>query len=227
MCRGATGRLRAESGGVRLGERLLDGTPQDSWRSAVSNRPSDSYDRELLKTSDAERLLARASELDVARRAGSDVADLRAAASEAGISPQAFDAALAEMQRGRGGESIGVPILPSRRGRWRAIALIVFLVLGSSLWFLQRRANAIVVEAISARTVEESILLRCLAPSEAAELARPLLSEDWNTIVINPEAAPRRVTVRGRPAELAAVKAELAKHEAADAPACRAPTLAP
>ena len=61
-------------------------------------RRSPAYpDSGVLPEAAAERLLARASELDAARRRGAAVSDLRAAAEEAGISPQAFDAALAEL----------------------------------------------------------------------------------------------------------------------------------
>jgi hypothetical protein len=46
----------------------------------------------------AERLLQRASELDVAERSSAKLAQLRDAAVEAGISATAFDKALAEMR---------------------------------------------------------------------------------------------------------------------------------
>ncbi len=59
----------------------------------MQNRPGD-RDPEVLSEPAAARLLARASELDELRRAGTSVADLRAAAAEAGISAPAFDAAL-------------------------------------------------------------------------------------------------------------------------------------
>ena len=63
----------------------------------------------------AERLLERASELDAALRGGTlAVSDLRSAATEAGISPEAFDAALAELRRAE-----EVPA-PNVRGQPRA-----------------------------------------------------------------------------------------------------------
>lgn len=193
----------------------------------MSNHSPESPDRKVLPKSDAERLLARASELDVARRAGLAVDELRAAATEAGISPQAFDAALAEMRGARKPPHDGLMTLPSLLGRWRLIALVAFLISCAGLVFVQRRASAIAAEAISARTVEESILLRCLAPAEAAEIMRPLLSQPWNTIVINPESSPNRVRVRGRPFELSRAKAELATYEGDGAGACPVPSPEP
>lgn len=193
----------------------------------MSDRPSESPPRTLLPKPEAERLLVRASELDVARRTGSAVDELRAAATEAGISPQAFDAALAEMQGGRRHASKSMLTIPSLLGRWHIIALVAFLIACAGLIYMQRRASDVAVEAISARTVEESILLRCLAPAEAAELMRPLLNQPWNTIVINPESSPNRVRVRGRTFELSRAKAELAKHEGDGSAACPVPPAEP
>jgi hypothetical protein len=51
---------------------------------------------ERLPPEAARRLLARASEIDAARGADPSVAELREAAREAGIAPEAFEAALAE-----------------------------------------------------------------------------------------------------------------------------------
>lgn len=58
-------------------------------------------DRELSEDA-AHRLLARAVELDEHRASHVRVAQLRDIALEAGISPRAFDEALAESQRTRG-----------------------------------------------------------------------------------------------------------------------------
>ena len=49
-------------------------------------------------------------------------------------------------------------------------------------------------------TSEESILLRCLTPGEAAELIRPVLNEDGATIVVRSAQAPRVITIRATPA---------------------------
>jgi len=76
----------------------------------------------------ASRLLARASELDAVRDDDLAVADLRAAAAEAGISGLAFDAALAELRRtGRPQTSEGMP------RRRRGLRLGAALVAGAAL----------------------------------------------------------------------------------------------
>jgi hypothetical protein len=191
----------------------------------MMHRPPESRDRTHLATTDAERLLKRASELDVARRAGSAVDELRAAATEAGISPQAFDAALAEMRGRRGGPGLGPPTLPSLLGRWRIVGLVAFLIAVAAMILLQRQANSVAVEAISARTVEESVLLHCVTPDEAAEIVRPLLQNPWNTIVINPESSPGRVRIRGRTFELSRAKTELAKYDGDGSAACPVPPV--
>jgi len=57
-------------------------------------------DRESVRLSDesARTLLTRATELDSARLSGASIAELRAAAVDAGIAPEAFEQALAEAQ---------------------------------------------------------------------------------------------------------------------------------
>lgn len=71
----------------------------------------------------ASRLLARASELDALRNDDVAVADLRAAAAEAGISAPAFDAALAELRHtGRVPANDGLP--RRRRGVRSGAALL-------------------------------------------------------------------------------------------------------
>ena len=91
-------------------------------------------DREILSSKVADRLLARAAELDSRQGAGAEIASLRAAAAEAGIRPAAFDAALAEMRAPREGP-VGLAAVPhgGRRSRRVAIALcisIVVLIIG-------------------------------------------------------------------------------------------------
>ena len=68
---------------------------------------------DLLSEAARERVLARASEIDAAR--GTRVADLRAAATEAGISAEAFDQALAELESEEGGVAIAAPKASRRR----------------------------------------------------------------------------------------------------------------
>lgn len=190
----------------------------------MQNRPPPPTepDREVLSEPVASRLLERASELDVAGGAGSALADLRAAAAEAGISARAFDAALAELQ-GNGNPS--VPEVQKRlqpRSRMRAFTtvLVALLAAGAMAVFYDRAATG---EAAvpGAPIVEEAILLRCLSPGEAAELIRPLLPLSSNSVVYSAAYAPRVLTVRATEEQMQNVKSMLDKYEGA-AGACPA-----
>ena len=100
----------------------------------MSQRPG--RDEELARLSDdtAEHLLARATQLDSARTSGASIAELRRAAAEAGIAPEAFDQALLEM-RGSMPETAESARTHSRSHSLMriavmvAITLIVFIVL--------------------------------------------------------------------------------------------------
>jgi len=81
---------------------------------------------EVLTESARERVLQRAIEIDAAR--GTPVADLRAAAAEAGISTEAFDQAMAELE----GESATVA-RPQSRSRPRTLWLAVSVVLALAI----------------------------------------------------------------------------------------------
>jgi hypothetical protein len=70
---------------------------------------------ERLSEEAARRLLERATELEAARSAGLSVAELREAAREAGITPDAFEQALTEF-RGADPSSL---MVPPPAGRWR------------------------------------------------------------------------------------------------------------
>jgi DNA-binding transcriptional ArsR family regulator len=73
-------------------------------------------DTELLPEETARRLLARASELEVARGAAVSVGELREAARAAGIAPSAFEQALAEL-RDRDGMTVAPAGLVATRSR--------------------------------------------------------------------------------------------------------------
>ena len=89
----------------------------------MQNQVPGDRDPEVLSEPAAARLLARASELDELRRAGSTVAELRAAAAEAGISARAFDAALTELQVAEQERMPAVRQQPPRRSRMLALAV--------------------------------------------------------------------------------------------------------
>ena len=96
----------------------------------MHKRPLAEPDAEVLPEQVASRLLTRASELDAAQRAGSAVAELRAAATEAGISSAAFDAALSELHEGKG--QVPDEIKPRRRvPMWAFSAVVAALTIGA------------------------------------------------------------------------------------------------
>ncbi|MGI9077636.1 MAG: hypothetical protein ACR2G6_09945 [Gemmatimonadaceae bacterium] len=184
----------------------------------MQNDPPAKSEAEVLPEAIAERLLARASELDVESGGGSSVIDLRAAAAEAGISPAAFDAALAELQTK---QEVPLPNVRERRRRpsrmWALTVLIAALIAGV---YARQRAPASEIASPGAPIVEETILLRCLSPREAAELIRPLLALRSNSVVHSSEQLSRLLTVRATQAQLQNVKSVLEKYEGAGSPTC-------
>lgn len=190
----------------------------------MQSRSPSEPDPEHLSEPAAARLLKRASELDAARRAGSAVADLRAAAAEAGISTPAFDAALAELH---GKANAPVPAAKTGRSRrtrtWALGTAIAVLVATGALVVSRLVLPADAALMSSAPILEESILLRCLSPGEAGELVRPLLRERGNLVVVNPSQAPRILTIRATAAQLTNVKAALEKYEGGGSAACSLP----
>ena len=74
-----------------------------------------SRDAERLPEEAARRLLERASELEAARSAELSVAELRAAAREAGIMPSAFEQALAEYRGADLSSPAAAALAPQRR----------------------------------------------------------------------------------------------------------------
>ena len=187
----------------------------------MNNRPPSRPDSEILSEPVAARLLERASELDVAHRAGSAVVDLRAAAAEAGISASAFDAALVELH-----DSQKTP-LPfagaSTRRRSRTWALIGAVAALIALYAIARSRAPTPVSDVAVPgvpIVEEAIQLRCLSPGEAAELIRPLLQLRSNTVVYSPANAPRLIVIRATVAQMRSVRSLLEKHEGVGSPTC-------
>src|SRR5688500_4326532 len=128
-------------------------------------------DRQILPDPVATRVLERASELEALRRAGASVADLRAAAVEAGISESAFEEALGEIQRA---DSAGAPAVrrPTLRRLRVAAAVVAFALLGTAVYVIPRIAPA---PESAAAVIEQTFTLRCIPANEAASMLRPIL----------------------------------------------------
>lgn len=190
----------------------------------MPNPPPSPPDPKLLTDLKAARLLERASELDLARTAGTRIAELRAAAAEAGISHESFDAALAELDAEGNAPA---PPPPPRSSPWKRVTLIggltgVILAGSAALLF----ATYLFPNAVSRLDLpmeEETIALTCIAPSDAAGLARPILFLPENTIVVSPEHAPRVLKIVATQEQIRQVKAKLAEHDVAGSASCSVP----
>lgn len=182
-------------------------------------------DSERLSDAAAKRLLTRASELDAT---GAAVTDLRAAAAEAGISPQAFDAALAELRGAEQASAVDVAPPPARR---RRRGRLLAVVLGLVFWVIMRSRAPSDVEVgapPSGAMVEETLLLSCLAPQQAAELIRPHLALPTNTIEIPAAPGSRTLNVFATPEQLQEVRSVLDRQDVVGSAACAvAPGSAP
>ncbi len=179
--------------------------PHDSRRSSPS-------DDRIIPDPIASTLLRRATELDATLGDGTTVAQLREAAAEAGITNTAFDAALAELNDAPTLVRSDGPRVPSRR---RYLALAVggaAMLLGVVFALSQSSASSGAPFAIGASMIDETIPLRCLSPSDAAELVRPLLPLRENGILIRAEA-PHTIRVRGTATQVERVRAEIERHE--------------
>lgn len=181
----------------------------------MNQHPASERERKVLSEQLATRVLTRASELDAALKAGATVAELRRAALEAGISAEAFEAALAELQddaarvpdanvrRVRGGRG-------GRGGRSWFFAVVIGLVMTVGAYGIARRRTP---DVLAVPMVEEAFVLRCLAPGQAAALVRPLMRLPQNTVTISPERAPGMITGRGTPDQMQQVRLLLDRYE--------------
>lgn len=170
-------------------------------------------DPEILSNPVAERVLTRASELDAALRGGTmAVSELRSAAVEAGIAPEAFDAALAEV---RDVEEAPVPNVADRslayRWRW-ALGVAAVLIAVGSLGVARVSPNAAAVPMI-----EKTFLLRCLSAGQAARLIRPVLDLPTNAVTASADGV---LIIQATSAQIERVQSVLDPYEGARAPAC-------
>ena len=175
----------------------------------------------VLTESQATRLLQRASELDAARSAHLQLAELRSAATQAGISAGAFDAALEELQQADARASTQPSAPPQGRTRWRRVALSAVAVVGMLVMFASMR----VVPAAEASAVEEVFLLRCLSPTEARTFIAPILRRSG--AAYTPANAQRVLVVRGSQAQIDDVRSTLDQLEGSSSTACTARPVTP
>jgi hypothetical protein len=187
----------------------------------VNKRDPADNDAEVLPEPVADRLLSRASELDAIRTSGAAVSDLRAAAVEAGISAPAFDAALAEL-RGAEGSRVHARKQPPRRRRLRIFATVAAVLIAFGTFaFMRTTIPSDAAQVAGAPMVEETILLDCLEPGEAAALVRPILNLRTNTVVHSLSDAPRALTIRATPAQIQRVKSMLGQYADPASAACK------
>jgi hypothetical protein len=187
----------------------------------VETPPRSALDSDILSERVAQRVLARASELDAERDARGSIAELRTIAMEAGISAQAFDAALAEV--GQIEDNLPTTARPPRWRRartWAAAAAIAALLATGAIGVTRLFPSYGVDYQVQAPIFEEAFLLNCLTADEAAMLIRPALRPRSNVLVAAPAGRGRILTVRGAPSQLENVRAILERYDASDPSAC-------
>lgn len=185
----------------------------------MTDSPRPPHDRSVLPGSLAARILERASEIDAQNGSRAQIAELRAAALEAGISGAAFDTALEELRHTQITaplRSQGLPIASRKRRLWGTVAGIFIVLVGGVLVH-----RMVFPPRTMVGTTEEVILLRCLSTGDAAAIVRPIVS-DANSSVHITDDAPHTITVRTTPDRMARVKTALS---AQDAASCALPAL--
>jgi hypothetical protein len=180
----------------------------------VDHRRSE-RDRQILPDPVATRVLERASELEALRRAGASVADLRAAAVEAGISESAFEEALGEIQRA---ESAGAPEVrrPTRLRLGIAASVASLALLFAALFVIPRVAPA--PESPAAVVNEKTFTLRCIPANEAASMLRPILVQS-GTISFSMRI-PTELKITGTREQLLQAEWILAERDVPGSPSC-------
>jgi hypothetical protein len=192
-------------------------------------RPAEPPGTELVPESVAAHLLARAGELDAAAAAAAvPVAELRAAAVEAGISERAFEAALVEWRQA--GAARGRPHGRGWRRRLRVglLAAVAAVLLAGGAFAVssaRRRAGRppqAGAPQAGAPQVDERFIMRCLGPGEVVGLVRQLgrLPPGVHAMVLDPTFAPRVLNLHGTRAQLNRARALLHEYEGAGASGC-------
>jgi len=166
---------------------------------------------ELLPKAVAERLLARASELDAN---SATITELRAAAVEAGISAHAFDAALAEVQQAKAVETPAPPMVRRRTvlrlGAAAAAVLAVFLAFAMVIVPSRQPVPAPGMTPFS-------LTPACISAEQAASVARPLLDPSGTV-----EAHGSSLRIVGTNAQIQHIQSAIEAYERSTA-ACAVP----
>jgi hypothetical protein len=173
-------------------------------------------------------LLQRASEIDATGQSGATVAELRHAAQAAGISEQAFDAALAELQQAQQPAPMRTDRQPTRYSRLVRIAALWALVLGVPLAALfTMRANRVKADAGAERLVDATIQLACLSARDATQRLQALMLEearrgnrDGKMRISFSSREPRVLQVHASPAWVSRMRAHIAELEGAPGTVC-------
>ena len=178
----------------------------------MKDQSSPDPEREALPTDVADRLLARAAELDSAQRGSTEIARLREAAAEAGMLPSAFDAALAELRAEHQRRPAKATARDRRQGTAVLLAVLVaFTAFITTGWAIRSHRTG----------VEQAFLLRCLPPGDAAALLRPVVDPATTRLRISSRRAPHVLTVRTATKEqMDEVRAQLERQDGA---ACYVP----
>jgi hypothetical protein len=164
----------------------------------------------------AKRVLDRASRLDAEHGSSVSLDMLREAALDAGISAEAFDAALAEERRG------ALAMGTRRRQPWMLLsAALTLVIIGSVLANRLFLPGARGIPPVVLGAVDESFVLRCSDPSTVMEQLRgrvPLR----NIRASFSSKEPRVLHVTARPETMTSIRAAIADIEAAST-TCVAP----
>jgi hypothetical protein len=184
----------------------------------MPDRPSSDPDGEIFADDAAARLLERASELDAAAT-GATVTELRSAAAEAGISPSAFDAALAELRRNQQTPRIDAHVPHRGHRRTATLTFAAVIVLAISAIGVSRLVPRSVTQTATP-LIEQAFALRCITPEEAIQLVRPLISGGTTTVRYSPAHTPGILVIRATPAQIEMARSKLAPYEGPASQAC-------
>lgn len=167
---------------------------------------------ERLPETAVKRVLDRASAIELAQASSVPVDALRQAARDAGISPAAFEAALAEERRG----ALSVKSTPRRP--WRRVSAVLAAVMVIGVFIIPVIFPPTLVETVAVPLVSETLTLRCLDGAAASELARGQMNLRENELQYNANE-PHLLHVKATADQITRVKSAIDAAEA-QAPSC-------